>query len=210
VPKLLRACCENFFVVGVAGQGKNEPVVNQVFGLGFINQFSADYTSEPFVRIFDEVSPDPSDVLVIEGILRAFIRGNGFSDKGEIAVPDSFDEDFLFEDFGVCFYHFGLVRRQKFEGMVQVIHFDNLAKGNHRTVRRNGGPGGGFFGGDLCKSAGIPVNDKQSAFFAIDACGTVCRPLEGVRWVTAGKENYGDTEGGKAPGYLSISHNVSP
>ena len=65
------------------------------------------------ICIFDEVSLDPGDVLVIEGVLLAGVRGNRFSDEGEVAVPDSFDEDFLFEDFRVRFDEFGLGRREQ-------------------------------------------------------------------------------------------------
>ena len=62
------------------------------------------------VCIFDEVSLDPGDVQVIEGIFLTGVCGNRFSNEGEVAVFDSFDEDFLFEDFSMCFDKFGLCR----------------------------------------------------------------------------------------------------
>ena len=71
--------------------------------------FSASCLSD----VFDEVSLDPGDVLVIEGIFLAVVCGDGFSDEGEVAVFDAFGEDFLFKDFGVRFDEFGLSRREQ-------------------------------------------------------------------------------------------------
>ena len=77
------------------------------------DKFRADFPSELSVCVFDEVSLDPGDVLVIEGIFLAAVCGNRFSDEGEVAVFDTFGEDFLFEDFSVGFDEFGLGRREQ-------------------------------------------------------------------------------------------------
>jgi len=118
-------------------------------------------------------------VLVVEGIFLAVVCGNRFSDEGEVAVFDSFDEDFLFKDFGVGFDYFDLVRWQVVEGAVEVIHFDYRAVGEVRAVGGDGGPiSCGFFGGDLGQRAGIAIDDKESAVFTVDAGRAVCGPLE--------------------------------
>ena len=211
-PELLRACCENFPVVGVGGRGTNEPAVSQVFGFGFIDEFGANSLGELSVCIFDEVSPDPGDVLVIEGIFLTGVCGNRFSDEGEVAVFDTFSEDFLFEDFGVCLDNFDLTRRQKVDFAAEVVHFDYLAVGELRTIGRDSGPArGGFFRGDLCKRAAIAIDDKQSAFFAVDAFGAGCGPLERIFGVTAENEGDGDVLGNEQKGdKVFLSHSISP
>ena len=92
-----RACCENFLIVWVGGRGTNELAVSQVLRFGFIDEFGADFIGEPSVCIFDEVSLNPGDVLVIEGIFLTVVRGNRFSNEGVVAVPDTFGENFLFK-----------------------------------------------------------------------------------------------------------------
>lgn len=74
-------------------------------------------------------------MLLIEGILWAIVRGDGFSDKGEVSVFDTFGEDFLFEDFSVGFDEFGLVGREDFQGVVEAVDFDDLAKSDERAIR---------------------------------------------------------------------------
>ena len=197
-PERLFTCCEDFAVVGVGGRGTNEPAISQGFGFGFIDKVGTYFFGKLFVRFFDEVSLDPGDVLVIEGVLWAFVCGDGFSDEGEVAVFDSFGEDFLFEDFSVCLDEFALVRRELLQGIVEVINFDDAAKGNQRAIGRDGGPvRGGFFGGDLGQRAGIAIDDKQGTVFTVDAFGAVFGPLEGILWEAAGNKGGENVRGGE-------------
>ena len=74
-----------------------------------------------------------------------------------------------------------------------MVNFDDLAVGELRAIGRDGGPAcGGFFGGDLGKRAGIAIDDKQSAVFAVDAGGAVLWTIGGSLRVSSRNEGNSD------------------